>query len=295
MTRYFEGWDMIIEDNVRVVRRGAEAAIREIAAASPGAHLRYYSFNGKHEDIKALFSAAGCMGCMGLSGGGATAATAAVAFPTAENQTVRHPPRDASVTSEGAVAAAPAASLDAGAPPGAGVGAAAVTPVAAGSAGTPSNAVGATGAGAAPPGGAAAAGAGATFNPLIWGTYAYSIGPEGYDRLMLSIRADVGTIVWRPKRAKKSHVKGMDRVMPRKLLTLPPGGVAGVSAAATVLSAAAARAPVFFRGPQINLFTDNLLENTDGMGGTPSLFSRGGSPLPFIYADARCIGDVIAF
>ena len=35
------------------------------------------------------------------------------------------------------------------------------------------------------------------------------------------------------------------------------------------------------------LATDNLLENTDGGTPTPSLFSRGGSLLPFIYADAR--------
>ena len=52
-------------------------------------------------------------------------------------------------------------------------------------------------------------------------------------------------------------------------------------------------------GRQINLlvFTENLLENTDGRWGrsTLSMFSRGVSLLPSSHADARCIDDAIAF
>ena len=39
------------------------------------------------------------------------------------------------------------------------------------------------------------------------------------------------------------------------------------------------------------LATDNLLENADG--GTPSVFSRGGTLLPSVYADARYVDAVI--
>ena len=41
-------------------------------------------------------------------------------------------------------------------------------------------------------------------------------------------------------------------------------------------------------------FTENLLENTDGGGSTPSVFSRDGSMLPSTYADARSPDDVTA-
>lgn len=203
-----EGWDLIIEDNVRVVTKGAEESIRAIAAASPDAHLRYYSFNGKSADIARLFGAGGLMDAG--SGGG----SAAVPFPTAENQ--QNQPKQAPAAGGGASGSATEGAT----------GTVAVQDTAAAAAAT-----------AVRDGGKVAAGGEhvssyseiATFNPLIWGTYAYSIGADGHDRLLLSIRADVGTIVWRPKRAKKSHVKGMDRVMPRKLLTLPPGGIVGVS------------------------------------------------------------------
>ena len=39
-----------------------------------------------------------------------------------------------------------------------------------------------------------------------------------------------------------------------------------------------------------------LLENTDGVGAPQTVFSRGGSLLPSIYADVRaCIDDAIGF
>ena len=43
------------------------------------------------------------------------------------------------------------------------------------------------------------------------------------------------------------------------------------------------------------VFTENLLENTDGVLRTPSVFARDGSLLPSGYADGRSSGDVIAF
>ena len=42
-----------------------------------------------------------------------------------------------------------------------------------------------------------------------------------------------------------------------------------------------------------SLATEDLLENTDGSWSTPSVFSCGGTMLPSVYADARCIDAVI--
>ena len=48
--------------------------------------------------------------------------------------------------------------------------------------------------------------------------------------------------------------------------------------------------------PNVLAFTETLLGNTDGsLGWVPSVFSRGGSLLPSLYADGRYIDDVIAF
>ena len=46
---------------------------------------------------------------------------------------------------------------------------------------------------------------------------------------------------------------------------------------------------------QLGVFTENLLENTDGVLRPPSVFSRDGSMPPSSYADVCCIDDVIAF
>ena len=65
----------------------------------------------------------------------------------------------------------------------------------------------------------------------------------------------------------------------------------------TVFEVAAGLDPVMIpvgQCPKSPIATDNLLENTDGRGrSTPSVFSRGGSLLPSIYADARYIDAVI--
>ena len=53
--------------------------------------------------------------------------------------------------------------------------------------------------------------------------------------------------------------------------------------------------PYVDRNKHPPLATENLLENTDGGRSTPSVFSRGGSLLPSIYADGRSSDDVIAF
>ena len=48
-------------------------------------------------------------------------------------------------------------------------------------------------------------------------------------------------------------------------------------------------------GPvEIPLATENLLENTAGVPPHPLVFSRGGTLLPCIYADARYIDAVVA-
>ena len=66
------------------------------------------------------------------------------------------------------------------------------------------------------------------------------------------------------------------------------------AAASRAKEKAAGKTP---RPVEINLlgFTEKLLENTDGGGAPISVFPRGGSLLPFIYADARYIDAVIAF
>lgn len=51
----------------------------------------------------------------------------------------------------------------------------------------------------------------------IWGAYAYWISKEGYDVLMDCLRLDVGAMLWKGKRMRCYTVKPIDKVMPRQI------------------------------------------------------------------------------
>jgi hypothetical protein len=52
---------------------------------------------------------------------------------------------------------------------------------------------------------------------VLFGMFGYSLGRRGLARVLLSLRADIGSILWRPRRSKIARVKPVDRVFPRRL------------------------------------------------------------------------------
>jgi len=56
-------------------------------------------------------------------------------------------------------------------------------------------------------------------NP-IWGSYAYWISKEGYESLLEVLQNDVGALLWKSKRARYYTVKPVDKVLPRQIMKL---------------------------------------------------------------------------
>jgi GR25 family glycosyltransferase involved in LPS biosynthesis len=52
----------------------------------------------------------------------------------------------------------------------------------------------------------------------IWGAYAYWISKEGYEALMERLRLDVGALMWKGKRMRCFIAKPVDKVMPRQIV-----------------------------------------------------------------------------
>jgi GR25 family glycosyltransferase involved in LPS biosynthesis len=54
-------------------------------------------------------------------------------------------------------------------------------------------------------------------NP-VWGSYAYWISKQGYTTLLEELQNDVGSLLWKGKRMRFYVVKPVDKVLPRKLM-----------------------------------------------------------------------------
>ncbi|KAL3924982.1 MAG: hypothetical protein SGILL_000706 [Bacillariaceae sp.] len=76
-------------------------------------------------------------------------------------------------------------------------------------------------------------------NP-VWGAYAYWISKEGYEKLMESLRNDVGAVLWKGKRMRHYLVKPIDKILPRQTMALM--GPSSVQLATH---------PAFFRAPML--------------------------------------------
>eukprot|EP00037_Helgoeca_nana_P019924 m.196244 g.196244 ORF g.196244 m.196244 type:complete len:625 (-) comp25054_c0_seq5:2036-3910(-) len=238
-----EGWDVIIEDSARVFNGAAPLSsaslIRTGAAQSPGADLRLYGYSGSVDQLDALYT-----NHVPMHGG----------------------PQHGSVSDRPdtiqCVVPLPVVPLvsDPG-PPGCGISPSGAAGGDSGR-GIPGNidTVDDAGSGAcAVANGEAALAEESTAAPkrvtasydVFFGMFGYIVSRRGAKRLLLSLRADVGSILWRPKRSKTARVKPVDRVIPRRLLYLPPGGVRGVPADAPVLSAVILSRPALFRAPML--------------------------------------------
>ena len=76
-------------------------------------------------------------------------------------------------------------------------------------------------------------------NP-IWGNYGYWITSDGYDKLMETLRRDVGAMLWRGRRMKVYTVKPIDKIVPRQMLSLMGPEAVQISTR-----------PAFFRAPML--------------------------------------------
>ena len=52
----------------------------------------------------------------------------------------------------------------------------------------------------------------------IWGAYAYWISSQGFESLLDALRMDVGAILWKGKRMRAYTVKPIDKVLPRQVM-----------------------------------------------------------------------------
>lgn len=52
----------------------------------------------------------------------------------------------------------------------------------------------------------------------VWGSYAYWMSAEGYEALLRRLQSDVGSLLWKGKRARYYNVKPADKVLPRLLM-----------------------------------------------------------------------------
>jgi hypothetical protein len=75
----------------------------------------------------------------------------------------------------------------------------------------------------------------------VWGAYAYWISNMAYELLMETLRSDVGSMLWKGKRARYYQVKPIDKIIPRKIIST-------FGTNAVLLSAT----PAFFRAPMLN-------------------------------------------
>jgi hypothetical protein len=55
---------------------------------------------------------------------------------------------------------------------------------------------------------------------FIWGSYAYWISRTAYQRLLETLRNDVGALLWKGNRSRYYSVKPIDKVLPRQILKL---------------------------------------------------------------------------
>lgn len=76
-------------------------------------------------------------------------------------------------------------------------------------------------------------------NP-VWGCYAYWISPEAYQRIMDTLRNDVGSMLWKGKRMRNYVVKPIDKILPRQIMSI-------FEPSAVQLSSN----PSFFRAPML--------------------------------------------
>ena len=76
-------------------------------------------------------------------------------------------------------------------------------------------------------------------NP-VWGAYAYWISREAYEVIMELIRSDVGALMWKSKRMRYYQVKPIDKIIPRQIRS--HFGPASVQLATH---------PAFFRAPML--------------------------------------------
>ena len=76
-------------------------------------------------------------------------------------------------------------------------------------------------------------------NP-IWGNYGYWISSDGYQKLMETLRRDVGAMLWRGRRMKIYTVKPIDKIVPRQMLSLMGPEAVQISTR-----------PAFFRAPML--------------------------------------------
>ena len=53
-----------------------------------------------------------------------------------------------------------------------------------------------------------------------WGSYAYWISETAYERLLDTLRKDVGAMLWKGKRARFYSVKPIDKLLPRQIMSL---------------------------------------------------------------------------
>jgi hypothetical protein len=61
---------------------------------------------------------------------------------------------------------------------------------------------------------------GCVFISRSWGSYAYWISKIAYERLLETLRKDVGALLWKGKRARYYSVKPIDKVVPRQIMSL---------------------------------------------------------------------------
>lgn len=75
---------------------------------------------------------------------------------------------------------------------------------------------------------------------MVWGCYAYWISKEAYEAVLDKLRHDVGSLLWRGKRARFYTVTPIDKLLPRKIAYLFGGDKIYL-----------ARRPAFFRAPML--------------------------------------------
>jgi hypothetical protein len=74
----------------------------------------------------------------------------------------------------------------------------------------------------------------------VWGAFAYWVSKEGYEHVLEILRKDVGAMLWKGKRARYYKVKPIDKILPRRIMN--HFGQAAVQIATK---------PTFFRAPML--------------------------------------------
>jgi hypothetical protein len=52
----------------------------------------------------------------------------------------------------------------------------------------------------------------------VWGAYAYWVSKQGYEHVMEVLQKDVGALLWKGKRARYYSVKPIDKILPRRIM-----------------------------------------------------------------------------